>query len=372
MVVDSMRDRWIESLPAYPARDGDRSLFASTGWLLYLLSVVVVVLLCVVLYAVGVAGTHIATAIPFLIAVLLIAFVWGRGPAVAAALASSILFNYMLIPPPYAFNVPSSEEPVLLVGLLAVALGLGGLADRMRVAKKETEELAASEHLQKTLLNCISHDLRTPLTAVIGSLSTLQAEAQTLEEGVRRELLTIAYREAKQLDRLVGQVLEMTRLEAGVVQVRREMDTLERVLQMAFAHVREGVQGRPCQIDLPSGLPTVPVDTVLLSHAFSNVLDNAVKYSGPESPIHVGASVSIGRLVISVADRGIGISAGQLDRIFEKFYRIRESATPGVAVDGAGLGLAIAKGIVEAHGGQIWAEQRPGGGTVIKMSLPLQ
>ena len=323
------------------------------------------------LYYRSVALEQIAAVVAFLLAVVVIALMWGRGSAVAAALASTILFTYLFAPPVFAFSLPTSEQAFLLAALLAVAFGLGTLTDRMRASKGELRDGAGTERLQKTLLTSISHDLKTPLTSVIGSLGTLLAEGRSLEEHSRQDLLAIAYQEAHQLDRLVAQLLEMMRVEAGMVPVRRKPGDLAEVIRGAVTQLPEVPHGRRCRIKLPQGLPMIPLDPGLVSRALLNILDNAAKYSPPEAVIDVDGRQEDGWIILSVADRGIGVPAAELGRIFEKFYRIHEALPPGGSVAGLGLGLPIAKRIVEAHGGQIWAEQRDGGGTVVRVKLPL-
>jgi len=345
-------------------------IFSAPKWLLYPGSAVFVIVLSIAFYHPNALMGEIAD-VTFLLAVILIALVWGRGPAITAALASEIMYNYLYVPPPFVFTVPTSEEGFLLLGLLAVAGCLGTVTDRMRAARKELQELAASDRLQRTLLSSISHDLRTPLTAIIGCLSTLLLEGQDMDEKVRHELRTIAYEAARQLDRLVAQLLEMTRLEAGMTQVKREPGNLGDVVGTALTQLRGTLNGRRCQVELPSALPTVRMDAVLLSHALVNILDNAIKYSPPEAPIEVDAHPTDGWIVISVKDRGVGIPQADLGRVFEKFYRVQHASNAAESPHGFGLGLAIAKGIVDAHGGQIWLEQREGGGTVVRVRRPL-
>ncbi len=348
-----------------------RDTLASRKWLLYPLSIVVVALVAVGLDVLGVAPGQLAVTAPFLLAVVLIAVVWGRGPAIVAALASVILFNYLIIPPAPSFSVPTSEEGILLISLLAVALVLGTLKDRILRVEREVRELAASEKLQKTLLDAISHDLKTPLTAIMGSLNIFLSEGQRLGESDRQELVDVAYDQAKRLDRLVTGILEMTRLEAGAIRLRRDPGQVAEVIQEAMAQLRETLAEQRCRIVIPQGLPSVSMDAVLLSHAFVNILDNAARYSSMDAPVDVEARAADGHVLIDVADRGVGVLADELDRIFEKFYRRKQSDAIQAAWTGIGLGLAVAKGVVEAHGGRIWAEQRRGGGIVVRVSLPV-
>lgn len=340
-------------------------------WVLYPLSIVLVALVAVVLAVLGGSPGRLAVTAPFLLAVVFIAVVWGRGPATVAALASVIVYNYLVIPPVTSFSVPTTEEGFLLVSLLAVALVLGTSRDRVRRAEQEVRNLAASERLQKTLLDAISHDLKTPLTAIMGSLNIVLSEGQRLTERDRKELVSVAYDQAKDLDRLVTGVLQMTRLEAGAIRLRREATRLTGVIETAMARLPEMSAGLRCRVEIPPELPLVSVDPVLLSHAFANLLDNALKFSSPDAPIDVDARALDGHVLVGVADRGVGVPADELDRIFEKFYRRRQSDAILAASTGTGLGLAVAKGIVEAHGGRIWAEQRQGGGMVVRVRLPV-
>jgi two-component system sensor histidine kinase KdpD len=232
-------------------------------------------------------------------------------------------------------------------------------------------QLTATEQLQKTLLDTIAHDLKTPLTAIVGSLNTLMVEAPRLDAGDRQELIETAYAQSVWLNRLVGDLLEMGRLEAGVAGLRRDQAQIGEVVDQAIAQVRRTIGGRECRVEIAPTVPAISIDRVLLSHALANILENAAKYSPAEAPIDVTAHPADGHVVVAVADRGIGVPAHDLGRIFDKFYRpAREQCARG-RTDGTGLGLAIARGVVEAHGGRIWAEDRPGAGMVVKLRLPV-
>ena len=138
-----------------------------------------------------------------------------------------------------------------------------------------------------------------------------------------------------------------------------------------MASLAETSAGLRCWVEIPPGLPLVSADPVMLSHAFANLLDNALKFSSPDAPIDVEARSVGGQVLVGVADRGVGVPADELDRIFEKFYRRRQSDAIQAASTGTGLGLAVAKGVVQVHGGRIWAEQRHGGGMVVRVRLPV-
>ncbi len=245
----------------------------------------------------------------------------------------------------------------------ALAIERAQLAEQARQA----EVLQATEKLQTALLNSISHDLRTPLVSITGALSSLQVDDIELDKATRHNLVDNAREEAERLNRLVGNLLDMTRIEAGALKVAREPCDVQDVIGAALEPLDDRLRNRPLTVDIPPDLPLVPMDFVLIAQVLLNVLDNALKYSPPDAPVEVLARVEGPEAHVQVADRGVGIPPDDLSRVFDKFYRVQQ---PG-QVSGTGLGLSICKGIVEAHGGRIWAQNREGGGTVITLALPL-
>jgi two-component system sensor histidine kinase KdpD len=244
----------------------------------------------------------------------------------------------------------------------AVAIERAQLAEQAR----QSQVLQATEQLQTALLNSISHDLRTPLVSITGALSSLQDQDAQLDGSSRRRLIENARQEAERLNRLVGNLLDMSRVEAGALRLRLEPSDVQDLIGSALAQLDEPLRDRRVHVEVPDGLPLVPMDFALMTRVLVNVLDNAVKYSPPESPIDVETKVVAGHLEIEVSDRGVGVPHEDLNRVFDKFYRVQR---PG-RVAGSGLGLSICKGIVQAHQGFIAAENRPGGGTTITISLP--
>lgn len=341
------------------------------NWFVYALSVVVAGLVAVGLGALRATPGTLAITTAFLLTVVLIAGLWGGGPAIVASVTGAAVLNYLIVPPSTSFSVPTLKEILRLIGLLAVALAVGTYKDRNLQVERQAREVAEREQFQKTLLEAISHDLKTPVTAIVGSLNVLLSQRRQLADGDPEELLGIAHEQAKRLDRLITGVLEMTRLDAAARYLHREPGQVRDVIENAIAQLGETLTERECRTEIPAELPSVTMDTVLLSHALMNILDNAAKFSAPDAPIDVAVCASEGHVLVTVADRGVGVPAAELVHIFEKFYRTVRPDAPGSARRGSGLGLAIAKSIVEAHGGEIWAEQRPQGGTIIKMSLPV-
>ncbi|GAB4578655.1 MAG: sensor histidine kinase KdpD [Anaerolineales bacterium] len=246
----------------------------------------------------------------------------------------------------------------------ALALERVAFAEKARQAQL----LQETEKLQTALLNSISHDLRTPLASITGALSTLREEAPLLDDAARKDLLATASEEADRLNRLVGNLLDMTRLESGALRITLKPGDLQDVIGVALSQLSLRLRHREVKLNLPADLPLIPMDFVLIVQVMVNLLDNADKYSPSEKAITVRAVASPREVLVEVADWGSGIPEAEQARIFDKFYRLREPT----GVSGTGLGLSISKGIVEAHGGHIWVQDRAGGGTVFTFALPLQ
>jgi two-component system, OmpR family, sensor histidine kinase KdpD len=232
---------------------------------------------------------------------------------------------------------------------------------------RQAEVLQVTEQLQAALLNSISHELRTPLVSITGALSTLLADAGQLDAATEQSLVENAHEEAERLNQLVGNLLDMTRLEAGALTVRLEPSDVQDVIGAALAHLGTRLRERAVQVDVPADMPLAPLDFVPIVQVLVNLLDNALKYSPPTQPIQVSVRTTESHVAIEVADRGPGIPPDDLERIFDRFYRLQH---PG-SVGGTGLGLSICRGIVEAHGGSIRAHNRAGGGASFVVTLPL-
>jgi len=241
--------------------------------------------------------------------------------------------------------------------------------ERVQLAEqaRQIKLLQAAEKLQNALLNSISHDLRTPLASITGALSTLEQDGH-MDQSARQSLVETAREEADRLNRLVGNLLDMTRLESGALQVKREASDVQDLVGAALGQMEARLTERQIRVEVAPGLPLVPLDFVLIVHVLINLLDNALKYSPENSPLEIHAALHGHEVQIGVADRGIGVPAEDLARIFDKFYRVQRPEQ----VTGTGLGLAISKGMIEAHSGQIWASAREGGGTMITFALPLE
>ncbi len=308
----------------------------------------------------------------YLVGTVLVSMRYGYGPSVAAAVLSVVAFNFFFIPPYYTLAVSDLRHVVTFAVMFLVAVLISGLTKRVRdqasAARRLGEEAqraelrAESERLRSALLSSVSHDLRTPLAVVTGAAGTLLQEG--LDRDVRRELTETILQEAERLDRLVRNLLDMTRVEAGRIQVKSEWHSLEEVVGSALARVEGVLEGRAIETRLPSEPTLVSLDPILVEQVLVNLLENAGKYTPAGTPIAISAAMLEGAVEIAVADRGPGVRPGDERQVFEKFHRGRQDR------GGAGLGLAICEGIVRAHGGRIRAEARSGGGAVFTFTLP--
>ncbi|MEP7357796.1 MAG: ATP-binding protein, partial [Anaerolineales bacterium] len=262
---------------------------------------------------------------------------------------------------------PLTAEQRRLIEAFASQASLAIERAQLAEAARQTQVLQATEKLQTALLNSISHDLRTPLVSITGALTGLEEDLPQLSDADRLSLVVNARGEAERLNRLVGNLLDMTRLEAGALTLRLEPGDVQDLIGTSLEQVDDRLGGRPVTLEVPADLPLVPMDFALMTRVLVNLLDNALKYSPAGSPLEVRARVSAAGLEVEVADRGVGIPPEDLTHVFDKFYRVQRPEN----VSGTGLGLSICKGIVEAHRGTIRAEKREGGGTRLIVTLPL-
>jgi two-component system sensor histidine kinase KdpD len=219
----------------------------------------------------------------------------------------------------------------------------------------KVEALAATDRLRGALLSSVSHDLRTPLTSILGSVTTLRQQEDRLSEGGRKELLAMIEEEADRLDRFVGDLLNMTRLESGALETKADWIDIADLADSAIRRLARQPKAERISRKLGSGLPLIRADFVLLENVLVNLVDNALKHAAGATRIELAARRLGTRVEITVSDDGPGISAADLPHLFDKFYRAGQAdpkrADAGRA--GAGLGLSICKGLVEAMGGEI-------------------
>ncbi len=254
-----------------------------------------------------------------------------------------------------------------LLEACANQLALALERDQLAIDAAEARIQAESEQVRSALLSSVSHDLRTPLATIAGVSSSL-LEGSGLDEATRRQLLETMADEATRLCRLLENILQMSRLDAGHVTPNKQWHVLEEVVGSALQRTRRELEGHPVNVHLPADLPLVFVDGLLLEQVLVNLLENAARYTPAKALLSVTASTDAGWLRLTVADNGPGLLSGAEERIFEKFYRGSPAADAG---RGSGLGLAICRAIARVHGGTITASNRPAGGAEFLLRLPL-
>ena len=238
---------------------------------------------------------------------------------------------------------------------------------RLRRESLQIELLRRTDKLRAALLSSVSHDLRTPLSSIKAAASSLLQEDVQWDEDARRSFALAIEHESDRLNRLVGNLLDMSRIEGGALKPEKEWYPVTELIHDVLGHMQPILQGRTVLTHLPDDLPPVELDYLQIDQVLSNLIENAVRYTPPETPIEVSARREDDQMVISVADRGPGIPEKEKMYIFDKFYRVL--GTPHGT--GSGLGLAVCKGLVEAHGGSIWEENRSGGGAIFRFTLPI-
>ena len=337
----------------------------------YVAAVAGVAALTVACWLVTPVTGYAAISLIYLLGVLLAGMMLSRGPVLLAATLSALAWNFLFIPPRFTLHIAKLEDGLTFVTYFIIALTVGSLTAQL----KAREHLAAqvqlaknSERLRKTLLDCVSHELKTPLAAIgAASQELLRLASGAPNAEMFRQLAGEIHDGSQRLHRVVNNLLDMNRLESGVIQPNREWCDVRELLQSAIEIERESIEGREIRLDVPGNIPLVLVDHTLIEQAVAKLLANAGSHTPSRLPIELDADYKEGALVISVSDRGAGFPAESVERVFEKFYR-----GDGRKTGGLGLGLSIARGFVEAHEGKLTAENRDGGGARFIISLPVR
>ncbi len=278
-----------------------------------------------------------------------------------------LIFDFVFIPPPLEFTMPSLRDDLELGVMLAVAAIASVLAERLRQQLDLARRQADLEGLRNALLSGLSHDLRTPLAALVGAGAALH-EAN-LDPIHRREFSRIVAEEASRLDRLVNHLLKLTRLEAGGLNTKPEAQAIDETIGAALCHLERQLGRRTIRTHAPEEVPLTSFDPVLIEQVIVNLVENVIRHTPEESPVEISVGVEDHHVVVEVADRGPGVPAGEEERVFERNYRGPNARRED---GGMGLGLTLCRAIIGAHGGRIWLENRPSGGTIVLFTLPIE
>lgn len=307
----------------------------------------------------------------YLLVVVLTAFYFGRGPATASVVLGVLAFDFFFVPPYLNFAVADSQYLLTFAVMLLVGIVISNLATSVRRQARLAAEArmhVEAEHLRNSLLAAISHDLRTPLAAIVGASSSLMEEEAALDPEVRRALGRDILESSRHMSELMDKVMDMARLQSGTIELKREWYPLEEIVGAALAQLKGRLRDHRVGVELPTDLPWISVDARMLEQVLLNLIENAIKYSPAGTLILISAVRDDESISVEVADQGPGLPPGTEERVFDKFYQV----VPEHAGAGAGLGLAICRTIVDAHGGSIRAASRPDGGASFVFDVPVQ
>jgi K+-sensing histidine kinase KdpD len=360
----------------------------------FAVSIALIVVSTALIYPLKQIAPAVSTGVVYILAVLVVSTYWGLWLGLFTAVAGAAAFNFFHIPPTGNLDIAEGENWVALVVFLAVAVLVSSLAEQSRAREREaeqrrgeanratttalallldrerlqsatieTEALRRSDDVKTALLRTVSHDLRSPLTAIVAAADALSAE--TIGDADRRALADAVAAEGARLSKLVDQLLDLSRLEGGHARPRPDWCSIEEVVTAAVEDL--GERSTLVRVALDPDLPFVRADAAQLERALANLLDNAVRFSIDDQALVRGRTFR-DRVAIRVVDRGPGIPHAELDRIFEPFYQGPDDRPH----EGSGLGLAIVRGLIEVNGGRVWAESMPGQGTTFVIELPLE
>lgn len=375
-------------------------------WVGYCLAVGGIGLATAVLKLFGAHVNPTTVGLTLLLIVLLIASGWGSRPAVLASLLGVICFNFFYLPPVGTFTISEPANWIALFAFLVTAVIAGRLsatakrrAEEADTGRREIERLyhelqdtferssqakalKQSERLKSALLDAVTHDLRTPLTAIKASVTTLLEERHVLPDGKkalqlddegRKEMLDVINEEADRLDHFIAGVMDLARIEAGEMHLRRNLTSIEEIVSAALTRAAPRTRNHRMEVWIQDELPAIRLDEQAIAEVVYTLVDNAVRYSAPGSVIRVTAEPGERKHIrLTVSDGGTGIPPELRERVFDKFFRaMRDGDSGHVQTSGSGMGLTIARGIVEAHGGRIWIDDPDASsGTKVLVELP--
>jgi two-component system, OmpR family, sensor histidine kinase KdpD len=301
----------------------------------------------------------------YLLAVLPVASVFGLAYALGVSIASMLAFNFFFLPPLHTLALTDSANWVALLVFVVTSIVVSELAARARrraFVAAEADALRRSDAAKTAVLHAVSHDLRSPLTAIRVAAGGLESGSVALGEEDSAALLETIRLETARLERLVANLLDLSRLEAGVAPAMRELWPVDELVSRALESL--GAEAARVEVTLDGDAPLVNVDAAQLERVLVNVLENALRFSSPADPVELVVGSTGDEVLVRISDHGPGLAGADVERIFEPFEHGRTGG------EGTGLGLAIARGFAEANGCRLWAESTPGAGAAFTLSLP--
>lgn len=289
-------------------------------------------------------------------------------PVLCAAILSALVWNFFFIPPQFTLAISTPEDVLMFMMYFVVALVNAVLTNKIRKAEKEIRQKEEKENtlkLYNTLINSLSHELKTPIATIIGATDNLQSMADKLSELDKFELVSEISKASLRLDRQVSNLLNMTRLESGFIKPKYDWFDIGELVYDVVNQLRDEAKGKPINVVIKDNLPLFKLDYGLVSQVLHNLLHNAITYIPKYAVISVRAACKEDKLLLIVEDTGYGFPPDEIDKVFDKFYRLKNSS-PG----GTGLGLSIVKGFVEAMHGVIHLQNMNDGGAVFTVEIP--
>ncbi len=336
----------------------------------YLASIIITLLVSAGCYFLsGIIGYRVVALI-LMVTVSVTAMMFEIFPVLTSAILSSIVWNFFFIPPKFTLAITNAEDALMFVMYFVIALLNAVLTLKIRQFEKiarRKEEKENTLKLYNTLLNSLSHELRTPISTIIGASDNLQAMSDKLSEFNKYELVTEISKAALQLNRQVGNLLNMSRLDSGFIKPKNDWFDVSELIYDVVGQLKEYAKGKPVNITVRENLPLFKLDYGLVSQILHNLVHNALTHIPKYAVVMVRAACREDRLVLVVEDSGYGFPASEIEKVFQKFYRLKDSGTGG-----SGLGLSIVKGFVEAMNGTIKLENMIDGGAVFTIELPCE
>jgi len=304
-----------------------------------------------------------------LVTVSLIAMFFDIVPVLLSAVLSTIVWNFFFIPPKFTFAINNTADILLFLMYFVIAMVNAALTYKIRQAEKEAHKKEERENtlkLYNTVLNSLSHELRTPISTIIGATDTLQQEHKLTEEN-KQELVSEISKASIRLNRQVGNLLNMSRLESGFIQPKKDWCDVSELIYDVINQLNETLQNKPVHVAIPANLPLFKLDYGLMEQVLHNLIHNAAIYIPKYAIITLRVIPKESSLVIIVEDTGNGLPEGEIEKVFEKFYRVKNSNTGGT-----GLGLSIVKGFVEAMQGSIRLQNGDESGAKFTVEIPAE
>lgn len=372
-------------------------------WTSYILATFAIGALTVILIPLRSEINSTIVGFAFLLVVLFVAIVWGSGPALLASVLGVLCYNFFFLPPYYTFTIADPQNWIAVAAFFVTAVAVGQLSARAKRRAEEAEAgrsenrrlyeelqeafdraseaeaLRRSERLKSALLDAVTHDLRTPLTSIKASATLLLEDGEpngqtgTFSQAEQKTLLRLISEGADRLDRFVESFVDLARIEAGDIKLSRNWGSVEEIVEAALARAEPLMRKHQLRIMVENELPVIRVDARAVAEVIYTLIDNATKYAPEGTCITIKANRAPGETVqISVGDEGPGIPQELRQRVFDKFVHVGGAPLGSGRPEGIGMGLSIARGIVEAHDGRIWIEDGEGGkGAKLSFTVPV-